>query len=182
MNPNPSAPTAAPPSIARPGAAGATDRPSEEEWARSLDVASRLRVAVFVVAYNAEAHIEETLRRIPRELAERLTSIYVIDDSSRDETSRAATDLKSEIPTLDVFRTPYNQGYGGNQKLGYQYAMKQGFDVVVLRRGSSPVAGHVGFYAGSTGTVIHVLGGNQGDTVSIATFSLDDLLGLRRLQ
>ena len=140
MNPNPSAPTAAPPSIARPGAAGATDRPSEEEWARSLDAASRLRVAVFVVAYNAEAHIEETLRRIPRELAERLTSIYVIDDSSRDETSRAATDLKSEIPTLDVFRTPYNQGYGGNQKLGYQYAMKQGFDVVVLLHGDGQYA------------------------------------------
>ena len=116
------------------------ERPSDEEWARSLEVASRLRVAVFVVAYNAESHIEETLRRIPPELADRLTAIYVIDDSSSDETTSRAAELKGKIPGLEVFRTPYNQGYGGNQKLGYQYALRQGFDVVVLLHGDGQYA------------------------------------------
>ena len=114
--------------------------PSQEEWARSLAVAGRMRVAVFVVAYNAESHIEGTLRRIPPELARRLASIYVIDDSSSDDTSRAATHLEGEMPQLEVFRTPYNQGYGGNQKLGYQYAMRKGFDVVVLLHGDGQYA------------------------------------------
>lgn len=114
--------------------------PSEEEWTRSLNVASTMRVAVFVVAYNAESHIEATLRRIPAELASRLTSVYVIDDSSSDETIRAATELKPEMPALDVFRTPYNQGYGGNQKLGYQYALRRDFDVVVLLHGDGQYA------------------------------------------
>jgi len=120
-----------------------TPRPdglSEEEWERGLSVAERFRVAVFVVAYNAEAHIEQTLRRIPPELARRLASIYVIDDSSRDATTRTASDLKGEIPSLEVFRTPYNQGYGGNQKLGYQYALRQEFDVVVLLHGDGQYA------------------------------------------
>ncbi len=136
MTRDPAASNAAPPAAR----ARSTDGPSEEEWARSLEVASKLRVAVFVVAYNAESHIEQTLRRIPPDLAKRLTSIYVIDDSSSDATSRTAADLKSELPALEVFRTPYNQGYGGNQKLGYQYALKQGFDVVVLLHGDGQYA------------------------------------------
>ena len=111
-----------------------------DELARGVDVARRQRVAIFVVAYNAESHIEDTLRRIPEALREHLTSIYVIDDSSRDETTRIARSLSEELPVLEVFRTPYNQGYGGNQKLGYQYASRRGFDVVVLLHGDGQYA------------------------------------------
>ena len=82
--------------------------PAEHE--AGLDVARAMRVAVFVVAYNAESHIRDTLRRIPDDLRPLLTSIYVIDDSSSDETSAAARELSDEIPELEVFRTPYNQG------------------------------------------------------------------------
>lgn len=57
-----------------------------------------------------------------------------------------------------------------------------GYDVVVLTRGSNPMQGHVGFYAGSTGEHVSVLGGNQGNTVSIASFPLRDVVGFRRLQ
>lgn len=113
---------------------------SGDELAGGLRVARQQRVAVFVVAYNAESHIHDTLRRIPEELLEHLTSIYVIDDSSSDETTRIARTLKEEIPILEVFRTPYNQGYGGNQKLGYQYASRRGFDVVVLLHGDGQYA------------------------------------------
>lgn len=113
---------------------------SSDELARGLGVARDQRVAVFVVAYNAEAHIRQTLRRIPLELMELLTSIYVIDDSSVDETSSLARSIGEEIPVLEVFRTPHNQGYGGNQKLGYQYASRRGFDVVVLLHGDGQYA------------------------------------------
>jgi len=114
--------------------------PSDEESARGLEVAREKRVAVFVVAFNAESHIQETLGRIPSELLDHLDSIYVIDDSSSDETTRVAGALKEEIPILEVFQTPYNQGYGGNQKLGYQYASRQGFDLVVLLHGDGQYA------------------------------------------
>ncbi len=71
---------------------------------------------------------------------EALTSIYVIDDSSVDETTSLARSLGDEIPILEVFQTPHNQGYGGNQKLGYQYASRRGFDVVVLLHGDGQYA------------------------------------------
>lgn len=41
--------------------------------------------------------------------------------------------------------------------------------VVVLERGESP-KGHVGFYVGMDGNNVKLLGGNQGDAVSIASF------------
>lgn len=72
-----------------------------------------------------------------------------------------------------------------------------GFDVVIIKRAgddSGPdvidAPGHVGFYAGIErftdrgGTDrerILILGGNQGNSVSIAGFSSDRLLGVRRL-
>jgi len=99
-----------------------------------------LRVAVFVVAYNAEAHIRETLGRIPEELLPHLASIYVIDDKSVDRTTEVAKRLKSELPMLEVFTTPVNQGYGGNQKLGFTYAIRKDFDVVVLLHGDGQYA------------------------------------------
>ncbi len=51
--------------------------------------------------------------------------------------------------------------------------------VAVLSRGSDPAAGHVGFLLGETDTHVVLLGGNQGDAVSVAAFPRARLLGLR---
>ena len=56
-----------------------------------------------------------------------------------------------------------------------------GYDVVILSRGTPP-SGHVGFFAGLEGDRIHVLGGNQGDAVTVASFPATMLLGVRRLK
>lgn len=61
-------------------------------------------------------------------------------------------------------------------------------DVVILTRAGAPkdasvinAAGHVGFFAGCDGNTVTVLGGNQGDQVSLARFPVTDVLGVRRL-
>ncbi|PPC87745.1 MAG: TIGR02594 family protein [Hyphomicrobium sp.] len=51
--------------------------------------------------------------------------------------------------------------------------------IAVLTRGSDLGAGHVGFYLGSTNDNIYLLGGNQGDAVSVAAFARERLLGYR---
>ena len=82
---------------------------------------------------------------------------------------------------------------------------KVGFDMVILKRGGGDqpgpdvidAPGHVGFYAGhespsAMGAVmsaggtpadgkVHVLGGNQGNAVSVASFPVSRILGIRRL-
>lgn len=54
-------------------------------------------------------------------------------------------------------------------------------DVVVLSRGTDPALGHVGFFKGfdAQGNIL-ILGGNQGDEVSVKSYNADRLLGYRR--
>lgn len=62
-------------------------------------------------------------------------------------------------------------------------------DIIVLQRGTGEqpgpevldAPGHVGFYAGRTGDLIEILGGNQGDQVKISRYQKTRLLGVRRL-
>ena len=100
------------------------------------------RVLIFIVAYNAEKTIESVLDRIPAELHRREVEVLIIDDSSKDATFE--TGLKREDRISDfkitILRTPENQGYGGNQKLGYRYAIDHGFDVVALVHGDGQYA------------------------------------------
>ncbi len=108
----------------------------------ALKVLEENRVAVFIVAYNAEKHIESVLNRIPGWVAEKLAEVYVIDDHSSDNTfgvAELADWPKSNAP-FRIYRTPYNQGYGGNQRLGYMYAIERGIDIVVLLHGDGQYA------------------------------------------
>ena len=53
-------------------------------------------------------------------------------------------------------------------------------DVVVLSRGSDPKFGHVAFYEGHGGGKVYLLGGNQGDQVSIARYDALRIVAIRR--
>jgi len=103
---------------------------------------SNKRILVFIVAYNAEKTIGGVLHRIPPVLRGGNVEVLVIDDSSKDDTF--ATGLKHESAIeglkITVLRTPVNQGYGGNQKLGYRYAIENGFDYVALVHGDGQYA------------------------------------------
>ncbi len=100
------------------------------------------KLLVFVVAYNAEKTIAAVLSRIPRSLLPRRTDILVIDDASSDDTVTEARRHAEELEGLSVkvLFNPVNQGYGGNQKLGYQYAVDKGYDAVVLLHGDGQYA------------------------------------------
>lgn len=108
----------------------------------ALKVLKENRVAVFIVAYNASKHIENVLNRIPKFVSENLSEIFLIDDSSKDGTASVASgiDWPTSYAPLRVFKTPFNQGYGGNQKIGYNYAIQKEFDIVVLLHGDGQYA------------------------------------------
>lgn len=63
-------------------------------------------------------------------------------------------------------------------KYGTECELRRGC-VVVLSRGSSATAGHVGFCARHSATHVWLLGGNQSDAVSVARFRVDRIIGCR---
>ncbi|NIP23379.1 MAG: glycosyltransferase [Phycisphaerae bacterium] len=109
------------------------------------DADDKKKVLIFVVCYNAEKWIESVLDRIPNDVLENKnfsTEILVIDDQSPDRTFYAAEDYARRRPEIkiNVLYNPKNQGYGGNQKIGYCYALRKGFDAVVLLHGDGQYA------------------------------------------
>jgi glycosyltransferase involved in cell wall biosynthesis/ubiquinone/menaquinone biosynthesis C-methylase UbiE len=105
---------------------------------------SKPRLLVFIVAFHAERTIEAVVRRIPRPLlGDYDVEILIIDDSSEDETfaQGVSIGLHPDIPfKVTVLYNPVNQGYGGNQKIGYHYAIANGFDFVALLHGDGQYA------------------------------------------
>ena len=104
---------------------------------------SKKKLLIFIVAYNAENHIENVLNRIPSKvLSDYDYEILIIDDSSIDKTFEIAQNyhkINSEL-NLKILYNPVNQGYGGNQKLGYEYAIQNQFQAVVLLHGDGQYA------------------------------------------
>lgn len=98
------------------------------------------RILIFIVAYNAETTIQSVIRRIDPALAEHDTHILIIDDSSADRTFDRARELPDTLFPMTVLFNPVNQGYGGNQKIGFHYAIKEKFDVVALVHGDGQYA------------------------------------------
>jgi glycosyltransferase involved in cell wall biosynthesis len=100
------------------------------------------RVLIFIVAYNAETTIEKVLSRIPAGLRSDDVEVLIIDDSSSDNTFTEGLRYQQRNSKfkITVLRTPENQGYGGNQKLGYRYAIDNGFDIVALIHGDGQYA------------------------------------------
>lgn len=100
---------------------------------------SRPKLLIFVPAYNASSTIEWVLSRIPADLADSYTThVLVIDDASEDDTAKKAQVYleNAELPfEFTVLANPQNRGYGGNQKLGYTFAIENGFDLVVMVHG-----------------------------------------------
>lgn len=99
------------------------------------------RLLIVIVAYNAAETIDSVLRRIPRSLADTYElEVLVLDDCSKDSTFlttlSAVRERHSEL-VVTVLTNPENQGYGGNQKIGYAYAIDERFDFVVLLHGDA---------------------------------------------
>jgi glycosyltransferase involved in cell wall biosynthesis len=101
------------------------------------------RLLVFVISYFAESTLGTVLERIPRSVLDELDcEVLVVDDASEDRTFEVGRAYRLAHPEIKmtVLRNRHNQGYGGNQKVGYSYAIEQGFNYVVMLHGDGQYA------------------------------------------
>ena len=62
---------------------------------QALKVLKNKKVALFIIAYEAEDNIEQVLKRIPKNIVNKFSQIYLIDDSSK---SLVRSSLRSASP------------------------------------------------------------------------------------
>ena len=102
------------------------------------------KLLVLIVAYNHEKFIGKVLDRLDDNLSNIYdTEILINDDSSSDNTLKIIKDYTNNSKKnfkYKVLSNPVNQGYGGNQKIGFLYAIKNGFDYVALIHGDGQYA------------------------------------------
>ena len=101
------------------------------------------RLLVFVIAYYADSTLKQVLERIPAVMFEEYDcEVLVVDDASEDRTFEIGREYQAAHPEIrmTVLRNEYNQGYGGNQKVGYAYAIAAGFDFVAMVHGDGQYA------------------------------------------
>ncbi len=82
------------------------------------------KVVVVMPAYNAEKTLRDTYAEVPMDIVD---EVILVDDASKDETSRVA----KELGIRTILHTQ-NRGYGGNQKTCYEAALKSGADIIIM--------------------------------------------------
>jgi glycosyltransferase involved in cell wall biosynthesis len=95
------------------------------------------KLLIYIVAFNHEKFIEKVLNRIDKKIFDKLeTEILINDDHSIDNTFEIIKNYKNKNKNkgckIKILSNPVNLGYGGNQKIGYHYAIKNKFDYVAL--------------------------------------------------
>jgi glycosyltransferase involved in cell wall biosynthesis len=110
---------------------------------RTLPRRDAPKLLIFVIAYYAESSLKKVLERIPRHVFDDYDcEVLVVDDASDDRTFEIGHLYKQSHPEIrmTVLRNEFNQGYGGNQKVGYSYAIAEGFDLVAMLHGDGQYA------------------------------------------
>jgi len=97
------------------------------------------KILIFIPAYNVEKQILRVLKRIPIELLkEYFVRILIIEDFSKDNTKQVIEDYiktSENNKLMHLIKNEKNNGYGGVQKIAFNYALKNNFDYVIMLHG-----------------------------------------------
>ena len=97
---------------------------------------------IYIPAYNAALTLPRVLTRIPAHIKDKVAEILIVDNASTDGTNLVALQCKEKdgIFNLSVIRNPENKGYGGSQKIAYQYCIDKGYKGVAMLHGDAQYA------------------------------------------
>lgn len=101
-----------------------------------------MHTLICIVSYQAEDQIEQVLNRLPKEIwNSEAYHVLLSDDASSDSTVEKAKEAFQKLGTnYTIIKLHKNQGYGGNQKVCYRYAINNDYDNVVLLHGDCQYA------------------------------------------
>ena len=99
------------------------------------------KILIFIPAYNVEKKITKVLNKIPKIVFNKYTiKILVIEDNSSDKTLSVIKKVikkKGDKIKIYLIANKKNKGYGGVQKIAFNYAIKKNFKYVVMLHGDN---------------------------------------------
>lgn len=98
-------------------------------------------ILIFIPAYNVEKKIYSVIERIPIKIFENKIKILIINDNSNDKTeieiNRIINDFNYDF---ELIKNSKQLGYGGTQKLAFDYAIDNNFNYLIMVHGDGQYA------------------------------------------
>lgn len=125
---------------AQPNSENLDVRPS----GRPENTGAAARIGLFLCDCNDDDVLRETLSRIPIEAARYFVEVVVMTDRASDDVhdrmKQAQQDFRDALPVALRFHRPpretgSNAGFGAIRKAAFEYALRKGFDHVIVMRG-----------------------------------------------
>ena len=99
------------------------------------------KILIFIPAYNVEKKITKVLKKIPKIVFNKYNiKILVIEDNSSDKTLSVIKKVikkKGNKIKIHLIVNKKNKGYGGVQKIAFNYAIKKNFKYVIMLHGDN---------------------------------------------
>lgn len=102
------------------------------------------KILLFIPMYNCEKQIVRVLGQLNDEVQRYISEVVIINNRSTDHGEEAVQTYVKEHPLhipFTLLRNNDNYGLGGSHKVAFDYAMKNGFDYVIVLHGDDQ--GHI---------------------------------------
>ena len=96
------------------------------------------KILLFIPMYNCEKQIARVLSQLTEEVCNYLSEVIIINNRSTDDGESVVQEyLSKNRPAVKIklLRNDNNYGLGGSHKVAFQYAVKNGFDYVIVLHG-----------------------------------------------
>lgn len=96
------------------------------------------RILLFIPIYNCEKQIPRVLDQLTEEVCFYLSEVIIINNRSTDHGETVAHKYLTSHPLpirISLLRNDDNYGLGGSHKVAFNYALKNGFDYVIVLHG-----------------------------------------------
>ncbi|MEK6907173.1 MAG: glycosyltransferase family 2 protein [Nanoarchaeota archaeon] len=92
------------------------------------------KLMIFIPSYKSQRTICSVIERIPNDIKKKAKEIVVFDDDSPDDSYKVLLDYKKKkkMNKLKVHKNKKNLDFGGNMKVGFDYAIKNNMSILAV--------------------------------------------------
>jgi glycosyltransferase involved in cell wall biosynthesis len=96
------------------------------------------KILLFIPMYNCEKQIGRVLKQLDSEVCEYIAECIIVNNRSKDKSEQVVEHFleNNDVNTkVSLFRNNDNYSLGGSHKVAFNYALKNGFDFVIVLHG-----------------------------------------------